>query len=112
MQCTDGLDALLDSEEPHATFHDAELHSVQVDYRTRELVAMWRMCVGDPDAADKAARERRREAYLTLPGSGILGHRAPNRAELSEWPPMADGRRSSLAGDDCHGTILGETPPR
>lgn len=35
-----GLDDLLDGQEPHATFHDADLLSLDIDYRTRSLVAL------------------------------------------------------------------------
>ena len=68
MQSAAGLDELLGDEERHATFHDARLLSVDVDYQTRELVALWRMCVGDPGASDKPARERCRNGRLTLQG--------------------------------------------
>ncbi len=68
MQRQAGLDGLLGHEEPHATFHDAELLAIRIDYEKRELVARWRLCVGDPDAAEKANRERQREGVLTLQG--------------------------------------------
>jgi hypothetical protein len=68
MQGTEGLGALLNDEEQHATFHDARLLSVEIDYQTRTLVAMWPMCVGDPEASERRVRERRREGRLTLCG--------------------------------------------
>jgi hypothetical protein len=61
------MDDLLDEEEPFGTFHDAGLLSVEVDYRTRELTALWSLFVGDPDAP-KPARERQREGRLRLHG--------------------------------------------
>lgn len=63
---TSQLDALLGVEEAHATFHDAELLSVVVNYEKRELVSEWYLCVGDPDASDRGARNRQRRGRLTL----------------------------------------------
>jgi hypothetical protein len=93
MQPTDGLDSLLDGKEPHATFHDAELLSVQVDYRRRELIAMWRVCVGDPNANDRAERERRREARVTLHDLAIWAMEPPAKLDPAGGPPWltADG---------------------
>lgn len=93
MKRTDSLDSLLDGEEPHATFHDAELLSVRVDYRKRELVALWRMCVGDPNADDQAERERRREARLTLHDLAVWAMEPPAEPHSAGGPPWltADG---------------------
>lgn len=68
MRDTAGLDGLLGPDEAHATFHDAELVCVAVDYLKRELVAEWHLCVGDPDASRRDARERRRDGSLSLEG--------------------------------------------
>jgi hypothetical protein len=48
MEHTDGLDSLLDGEEPHATFHDAELLSVV----SRQVVELGG-CGGDRDVPDR-----------------------------------------------------------
>lgn len=61
-----GLDDLLGSDEPSATFHDARLISVAVDYAKRELLAEWELCVGDPDDSDASQHERRRRGQLRL----------------------------------------------
>ena len=68
MQRQAGLDELLGRGEPHATFHDGELLSIRIDHEAGELVATWRLCVGNPGAADKAERERTRQGLLTLGG--------------------------------------------
>jgi len=39
------LDDLLDEAEPYATFHDATLHKIRVDYEARELTAEFKLCV-------------------------------------------------------------------
>jgi hypothetical protein len=43
------LDDLLDATEPHATFHDAEMIDLHIDYVGRTLDARFDLCVGDPD---------------------------------------------------------------
>ena len=68
MQIANGLDGLLGKKEPHATFHDARLVAVSLDYRNNEAVATWELCVGDPDDSMRAARERRRTGRLVLSG--------------------------------------------
>ncbi len=97
MEGTAGLDELLDDEERHATFHDAELLSVHVDYRTRELVAQWRLCVGDPDASEKPARERRRDGRLTLHGLLFWVVEPPTEVAAKDSLPWltADGALST-----------------
>jgi hypothetical protein len=47
-------------------FHDAFLESLHVDYSRKRAVIKLRICVGNPDAADKAEREAYREANLEL----------------------------------------------
>ena len=70
MESTDDLDAILGKQEPHATFRDARLVAVSVDYHENEAVTTWNLCVGDPDDSMRAARERRRTGRLVL--SGVL----------------------------------------
>jgi hypothetical protein len=92
MQDRAGLDELLDDEEAHATFHDAELLSVSIDYRTRELISAWRLCVGDPEAP-KPARERLRDGRLTLQGLLFWVVEPPTEVDSKDGPPWltADG---------------------
>ena len=68
MESADGLDGLLGKREPHATFRDARLVAVSLDYRNNEAVTTWELCVGDPDDSMRAARERRRTGRLILSG--------------------------------------------
>jgi hypothetical protein len=71
------LDALLGNEERHATFHDSVITGVQVDYVGRRFVGQMQLCVGDPDAADVAARERRRGGQLVVEGLRVWALEPP-----------------------------------
>ncbi|HYN04284.1 MAG TPA: hypothetical protein VE359_17680 [Vicinamibacteria bacterium] len=68
MESANGLDGLLGKTEPHATFRDARLVAVSLDYRSNEAITTWELCVGDPDDSMRAARERRRTGRLILSG--------------------------------------------
>src|SRR5262245_8758259 len=91
MQGTANLDALLNGSEPHATFHDAELLSLAIDYADGTLLAEWRLCVGDPSAAAKATRDRKRDGKLSLQGLAFWAAEPPK--EVSAGTPWltADG---------------------
>jgi len=64
------LDSLLEGQkdEPHATFHDASLTSVSVDYVKRFFSADFDLCVGDPDDPGMENRERRRKGRVSIEG--------------------------------------------
>ena len=47
------LDDLLDRTEPFATFHDAYLHKINIDYNARELIAELDIWIGNPDGETK-----------------------------------------------------------
>ncbi len=66
--CT--LDSLLGPEEPHASFHDASVQSVHVDYVTHEFGAAVELRTGDPVADDEQERNRRRRGRLTVQQMG------------------------------------------
>jgi len=68
MESANDLDGLLGPQEPHATFHDARLVAVSLDYRDNEAVTTWELCVGDPDDSMRVARERRRTGRLIVSG--------------------------------------------
>jgi hypothetical protein len=91
MTAATSLDELLGRDEPHATFHDAELLSVSIDHEANTLVAMWRLCVGDPSASETVARERTRDGTLILEGLAFLVAEPPS--EVHPGPPWltADG---------------------
>jgi hypothetical protein len=87
----DGLDCLLGTEERCATFHDAQLISLRIDYESRELVSDWELCIGDPDAADESSREATRRGRLRLTGLSLWGIEPPHE--------LLDGSRPWLASD-------------
>src|SRR4026208_1210266 len=91
MTTATSLDELLGRDEPHATFHDAELLSIAIDYDANKLVAMWRLYVGDPLASDAGARERTRDGQLILCGLAFWVTEPPS--EVHSGPPWltADG---------------------
>jgi len=60
------IDDFLGTAEPCASFHDARLISVQINYDQRELVSNWSLYVGDPESE----RERTRPGRLSF--SGLL----------------------------------------
>jgi hypothetical protein len=90
MQGTANLDALLNGAEPHATFHDAELLSIAIDYQAGTLVAEWRLCVGDP-SAPKPTRERTRGGKLMLQGLTFWVAEPPSEASAGTPWLTADG---------------------
>jgi hypothetical protein len=81
------LDDLLGSEELHASFHDALLLQVRIDYSARTVHALFDLAVGDPDAPDQTERHRRRKGRLTLEGLIFWVHEPPERAT----PPATTG---------------------
>ena len=102
MDRANGLDGLLGKREPHATFHDARLVALSLDYRNNEAVTTWELCVGDPDDSMRAARERRRTGRLLL--SGVLFwvidppkalDTRPGLPWLTECGPLSKHRRRS-----------------
>ena len=58
------MDNLLDQAEPYATFHDAELNEIKINYTESKLSAEFDLCVGNPEATTDAERERRRKGIL------------------------------------------------
>jgi len=81
------LDALLGDEERHATFHDAVLTGVQIDYLVKRFVGDLQLCVGDLNASDEAERERRRRGQLVV-------------EDLSVWALEPPGVNASGVDDD------------
>jgi hypothetical protein len=74
------LDDLLGPEEPHASFHDASLVELRIDYAAGILLAQFDLPVGDPDATDEAAQHRRRQGTLRLDGLIFWVQEAPDLA--------------------------------
>jgi hypothetical protein len=62
------LEELVVEEEPHATFHDAGVQSIAVDFANGTCTMECDLAVGDPEDADKDVRERRRLGRLVFKG--------------------------------------------
>ncbi len=62
------LDDLVPDDEPHGTFRDAFVSDIRTDSVAGTWACAVEVCVGDPDAADGAARDLRRPGRLTLDG--------------------------------------------
>jgi hypothetical protein len=62
------IDGFLGPEEACASFHDARLLSLQINYEKRELISEWELCVGDSEATERSDRERTRRGKLQLSG--------------------------------------------
>jgi hypothetical protein len=80
----DTLDELLDSEEPHGTFHDAKVVAVAYDPVGQTAALTVELCVGDPAATSGADRERRRAGSLELRG---VAHWREDRSGMNALPP-------------------------
>jgi hypothetical protein len=74
------LDALLGDEERNATFHDAVITGVQIDYVGKRFVGEMQLCVGDPDASDVGDRERRRRGQLIVEGLRVWALEPPGES--------------------------------
>ena len=62
------LDSLLGDQESGASFHDALLLNLSIDYADKSLLANFSICVGDPESSDARVRERRRNGRLLVRG--------------------------------------------
>lgn len=112
MKRTIRLDDLLGGTEPFATFHDASLLTLNINYEKRDLIAEFDIWIGDPDASDHVAQKRRR-GRLCLGGVILWACEPPKVTErcdgtpwltsdgLLEEAPTAEGKRLAIAvGDD------------
>jgi hypothetical protein len=62
------LEQLLGPTFPQASFHDATIERVTIDYLAHEAVLDCNLIVGDPGATREVEREARRRGRLTLGG--------------------------------------------
>lgn len=62
------LDDLFADGEPFATFHDASVERVTLDYVSREAVLQCSIWVGNPNSADVREKKARRKGNLTFQG--------------------------------------------
>jgi hypothetical protein len=95
------LGDLLGAEEPHATWHHADLLSVEIDYVQRQLVSVWDLLVGDATSNNPSEGERVRRGRLVLTGLLFWATEGPTDPQKCDRPPcgcrwldprVADGR--------------------
>ena len=105
------IDSFLDNEEPCASFHDAGLISLNIDYERRELISEWQLCVGDPDAPEPADRERTRRGRLRFSGV-FFWIVEPHQGLLDGTPPWLTNDGPLLdAGTPLAETLSKRVPP-
>jgi hypothetical protein len=79
------LDDLLDQTEPYATFHDATLHKIKIDYEAHELTAEFKLCVGNPNGKTNMERERHRSGTLKVSGLIFWALEPPDNIDTKKW---------------------------
>ena len=80
------LDDLLDRKaEPFASFHDATLSNIHIDYKLKTLSAEFKVCVGSPDDPEEINRERTRNGVLSLTGLVLWAIEPPEIQRKKEW---------------------------
>ncbi len=114
------MDDLLDQDELYATFHDAKLHKIKIDYEAHELTAEFKLCVGNPDGKTEMERERHRTGMLKVcglvfwalepPENGAADNRGPlwltSDGLISEAPTEAAKKLASMVTPDSYAWYL------
>jgi len=62
------MDNLLDQVWPYATFHDAELYELCVNYKNKTLSAEFELCVGNPNGETATERDKYQKGILKISG--------------------------------------------
>lgn len=113
MPIWDNLEDIIDYSEPNATFHDADVHSINVDYQNTILVLQMSICVGDPNANTEVDREKRRLCEVTFEGLRYwtIGLPSPISHEIKGplWM-TSDGPLKNCPTDDAKGLIKANLP--
>ena len=60
------LEDLLDDKFPHASFHDALLNKLALDYLLRTATFDMELCVGNPESEDTEEREAHAKGVLSF----------------------------------------------
>ena len=104
------LDELLGTEEPHASFHDASLLELPLDYRGRTASVLFDLYIGDPNATDEVERERTRAGLLELKGLIFWVQEPPDPGERAGCPWLAsDGPLQDWPTETAR-TLAGQVP--
>ena len=113
------LDDLLGWTEPNASWHDAALIHLELDYIQQRSISLWDLAVGDPEARNSTQRERIRRGRLVLNGLYFWVVDGPRDLAACEKPawlvsdgliqdsPTAEGKRlATLLPSDSVGWYL------
>jgi len=100
--------AVFGSEHPHASFHDATLTRLEVDYLARRATFSLRVWVGDPDAEERSMRQISRTGKLVVTGLLFCALDPPDRRCLYEYPQGLVGLGGLWIADD--GEVTEEQP--
>jgi len=96
------------SEYPNASFHDATLTRLQIDFVAGRASLNLRVWVGDPGAGDKSSREIYRTGVLEVSGLLFCSLDPPDRRCLYEHPQGLVGLGGLWLADD--GAVTPEVP--
>jgi hypothetical protein len=92
----ESLDELLRKEEPHGTFHDANVSAMTYDGHASTATLTAAFWVGDPNASQETERERHRVGILRLEGVRVWRHDSANNEDdapgvwLTSEGPLAE----------------------
>ncbi len=62
------LDEILDDTYLHATFHDATINKIELDYKNKKAIFHCQLLIGDPNSDNEEIRESKRLGQLSLSG--------------------------------------------
>ena len=100
--------AVFGSEHRHASFHDATLTRLEVDYIARRATFSLRVWVGDPEAEERSMRKLSRTGTLVVTGLLFCALDPPDRRCLYEYPQGLVGLGGLWIADD--GEVTEEQP--
>ena len=107
------LEELLDKKYPHASFHDALLNNVNLDYLSRIAEFYMELCVGNPQSKDINEREAHAKGILTFNDFLFCILEAPDHTydfmEKGGLWITSDGPISKLKGGE-HAELIDQLP--
>ena len=93
---------------PHASFHDATLHRLDIDVLKGRASLSLRIWVGDPEERDKPSRATCRSGVLVVTGLLFCALDPPDKRCLYEHPQGLVGLGGLWLADD--GEVTAEVP--
>ena len=107
------LEDLLDDKYPDASFHDALLNHLTLDYLSRTAEFHMDLCVGDPDAHDEKEREAHAKGILRFDNFLFCVIEAPHPAydfEVSGGLWIADDGPLLTSDNDGLSKLIARIP--